>query len=105
MRVASLSAAYTLSRPQLQRLAVLFAILFSLMAPLALHPIQVYAVPTTSEAPAETVGSLDEVITEQDTQATQAGQPGQPSQDTNSTNTTSTTNTPDTLIIRASFKV
>ena len=99
MRVARISAAYTLSRPRLQRLAVLFAILISLMTPLALNPIQVqvYADPTTSEAPAETVGSLDEVITEQDTQATQAGQPGQPSQDTNSTNTTSTTNTPDTL--------
>ena len=107
MRVARISAAYTLSIPQLRRLAVLFAILISLMTLLALTPIQVqvYADPTTSEAPAETVGSLDEVITEQDTQATQAGQPGQPSQDTNSTNTTSTTNTPDTLIIRASFKV
>ena len=107
MRVARISAAYTLSRPRLQRLAVLFAILISLMTPIAFNPIQVqvYADPTTSEAPAETVGSLDEVITEQDTQATQAGQPGQPSQDTNSTNTTSTTNTSDTLIIRASFKV
>ena len=99
MRVASISAAYTLSRPRLQRLAVSFAILISLMTPLALNPIQVqvYADPTTSEAPTETVGSLDEVITEQQTQATQAGQPGQQSQDTNSTNTTSTTNTPDTL--------
>ena len=76
MRVVSLSAAYTLSRPQLQRVAVLFAILFSLMAPLALNPIQVYAEPTTSEASAETLGSLDEVITEQATQA------DQPSQDT-----------------------
>ena len=99
MRVARISAAYTLSRPRLQRLAVLFAILISLMTPLALNPIQVqvYADPTTSEAPAETVESLDEVITEQQTQADQADQPGQPSQDTNSTNTTSTTNTPDTL--------
>ena len=99
MRVASISEAYTLSRPQLQRLVVLFAILISLMTPLTLNPIQVqvYADPTTSEAPAETTGSLDEVITEQQTQATQAGQPGQQSQDTNSTNTTSTTNTPDTL--------
>ena len=101
MRVASLSAAYTLSRPQLQRLAVLFAILFSLMAPLALHPIQVYAVPTTSEAPAETLGSLDEVITEQATQADQPSQDTQTSQDTNSTNTTGTTNTPDTLYNRS----
>ena len=67
------------------------------MAPLAPNPIQVYAEPTTSEASAETLGSLDEVITEQQTQADQADQPGQPSQDTNSTNTTSTTNTPDTL--------
>lgn len=99
MRVASLSAAYTLSRPQLQRLAVLFAILISLMTPLALNPIQVqvYADPTTSEAPAETVGSLDEVITEQATQADQPSQDTQTSQDTNYTNTTGTTNTPDTL--------
>ena len=101
MRVVSLSAAYTLSRPQLQRVAVLFAILFSLMAPLALNPIQVYAEPTTSEASAETLGSLDEVITEQATQADQPSQDTQTSQDTNSTNTTGTTNTPDTLYNRS----